>query len=646
MPRETQREKLLTRRAALLVGGQVALGATLAARMYQLQVLEKDRYTVLSDENRINLRLIAPVRGRILDRFGVILADNRRNYRVVVVPEQAGDLEGTLTALGTLIEIGDAERHRVLREARRRHSFVPLVVRTNLNWDEMARIEVAIPELAGVAIEQGMIRDYPYGATAAHVLGYVAAVSEKEMTGDPLLELPDFRIGKSGIEKSRDAQLRGVAGTSEIEVNAYGRVVREITSRPGQSGQDAVLGLDMAMQDFVTRRCASEPSVSCVVLDAATGDVLALVSSPGFDPTLFSTGLTPALWQELSSDPRNPLIDKAIGGVYPPGSTFKPVVALAALTAGTVTPDSAITCPGYLELGDATFHCWFPAGHGTLHMRDAIKKSCDVFFYETARRTGIDRIAAMARRFGFGAPLGVDIPGERGGLMPTREWKLATTGTSWQQGETVITGIGQGSVLATPLQVATMVARLVTGRAIVPHLLREARLTPGGDQRLPDFSALGIEPRHLALVLDGMGAVVNEQGGTAYAARITEPGLAMGGKSGTSQVRHISEYERDHGVKKGTQVPWKERDHALFVAFAPVGAPRYVCAVVIEHGGETGGGGSAVAAPICRDVLIEVQRRDPARRIPSPGLVSESAPPEVPTQAPSLAAAAIAPRRL
>ena len=641
MPRETQREKLLTRRTAILAGGQVLLGATLAARMYQLQILEKDRYTVLADENRINLRLLAPPRGRIFDRFGVALADNRRNYRVVVVPEQAGDLEATLTALGTLIEIGDADRRRVLRDARRRHSFVPLVVRANLSWNEMARIEVAIPELAGVAIEQGIIRDYPYGAAIAHVLGYVAAVTEKELTGDPLLELPDFRIGKSGVEKARDASLRGIAGTSQIEVNAYGRVVREIDHRPGRPGQDTVLGLDVGMQDFVTRRCASEPSVSCVLLDAVAGDVLALVSSPSFDPMLFSTGLTPALWQELSTDPRNPLTDKAIGGVYPPGSTFKPVVALAALEAGTITPDSAVTCPGYLELGDATFHCWKKGGHGTLRLRDAIKQSCDVFFYETARRTGIDRIAAMARRFGFGTPLGLDVPGERAGLIPTRDWKLAATGTSWQQGETVITGIGQGSVLATPLQLATMAARLATGRAIVPHLLREERLQPGGDQRLPGFPGLGIEPRHLALVLDGMSAVVNEQGGTAYAARITDPALAMGGKSGTSQVRRISQYERDHGVRKTTEVPWKERDHALFTAFAPVGAPRYVCAVVVEHGGETGGGGSAAAAPICRDVLIEAQRRDPARRVPQPASVSETVPPETP--APSLAA--IVPRR-
>ncbi|HVB16553.1 MAG TPA: penicillin-binding protein 2 [Stellaceae bacterium] len=637
MPRETQRETLFTRRAALLAGGQALLGAALVGRLYQLQVLDKDRYSLLSDENRINVRLLAPPRGRIFDRFGTVLADNGRNYRVVVVPEQTGDLNATLSALGTLIEITDADRRRVLRDARHKHSFVPLVVRSNLTWDEMARIEVAVPELAGVAIEQGMIREYPYGMTAAHVVGYVAAPSEKDLTGDPLLELPDFRIGKSGIEKSQDALLRGTAGTSEIEVNAYGRVVREIAHQPGQPGQDVVLGLDMAMQDFVMRRCAAEPSIACVLLDAVTGDVLALVSSPSFDPMLFSAGLTPAVWQQLSTDPRNPLTDKAIAGVYPPGSTFKPVVALAALEGGAITPDTPITCPGYLKLGDAIFHCWKKGGHGTLHLHDAIKESCDVFFYETARRTGIDRIAAMAHRFGFGAVLGLDIPGERSGLIPTRDWKLATTGTSWQPGETLIAGIGQGAVVATPLQIATMAARLVTSRAIVPHLVRGDRLPPGGDPRPPEFAVLDIAQRNLALVVAGMDAVVNDRHGTAYAARIKDPALAMGGKSGTSQVRRITQYEREHGLRKVKDIPWKDRDHALFVAFAPVASPRYVCATIVEHGGTSGGGGSEVAAPICRDVLIEVQRRDPARQVPQPASVARAGPPAMPPQAPTIA---------
>jgi penicillin-binding protein 2 len=463
----------------------------------------------------------------------------------------------------------------------------------------MARIEVAIPELPGLSIDQGVTRRYPFGETTAHIVGYVAAVSEQELDGDPLLEMPDFRIGKSAVEKSQDLELRGTAGTSQVEVNALGRVVRELARVSGKPGQDAVTSLDMAMQEFVTRRCSSEQSVACVLLDAVTGDILALVSSPSFDPVPFSTGLTSAMWQELANDPRKPLSNKVIAGVYPPGSTFKPVVASAALTAGVLTPQTSFTCPGYLQFGNATFHCWRHGGHGTLRLHDAIKKSCDVFFYETARRVGIDRLAAMARRFGFGGVLGIDIPGERPGLIPTREWRLATSGANWTQGETLIAGIGQGSVLATPLQLATMVARLVTGRAVTPRLVRpDGLMLPGGNPASGDFPSLGVHPHTLGLVLDGMNAVVNEQGGTAFAARIREPGFAMGGKSGTSQI------------------PWKQRDHALFLAFAPVGAPRYVCATVVEHGGASGGGGSAVAAPICRDVLLEVQRRDPARRVP------------------------------
>jgi penicillin-binding protein 2 len=629
MQREAQRHKLLTRRAAMLGAGQAILFAALAERMYQLQILESDRYVVLADENRINLQLLTPQRGRILDRFGAALADNHQNYRLVVIAEQAGDITATLGALAGLIEIGEGDRRRVLRDIRRKHPFVPVMVRGNLSWDEMARIEVAIPELPGVAIEQGLTRSYPLGETAAHAIGYVAAVSEAELIGDPLLELPDFRIGKSGIEKAQDAELRGSAGTSQVEVNAFGRVVRELARVPGRPGRDVVSCLDTAMQDFLARRCSTEESVASVLLDAVTGDVLALVSSPSFDPAPFAIGLTPVVWQQLSADPRNPLTNKAIAGVYPPGSTFKPLVATAALMAGVLTPDTSITCPGYLEVGDTTFHCWRKGGHGTLRLRDAIKRSCDVFFYETARRLGIDRLAAMARRFGFGGVIGLDTPGERPGLIPSREWKLATSGTAWSQGETVIAGIGQGSVLATPLQIAIMTARLVTGRAVVPRLVRaDGVLPPGGDRMPPDFPALGVSPGVLALVLDGMNAVVNEQGGTAYAERITDPGLAMGGKSGTSQVRAITEYEHEHGLRKISQIPWKERDHALFVGFAPVGAPRYVCATVVEHGGVLGGHGSEVAGPICRDVLREVQRRDPGRRVPNGDTVAELHPPD------------------
>jgi penicillin-binding protein 2 len=620
--REAQLHRRFSRRAAILAGGQALLVAALSGRLYQLQIVDSDRYRVLADENRISLRLLAPSRGRVLDRFGTPLADNRQDYHLVIVAEQAGDIAATLAALTTLIEVGDADRNRVLHEVRRRHPFVPVIIRANLSWDEMARIEVAVPELPGVSIEQGLTRHYPFGETAVHAVGYVAAVTEQELTGDPLLELPDFRVGKSGVEKSEDLALRGTAGTRQVEVNALGRVVRELARVEAKPGDDVVVGLDIAMQDFVTHRCSNEQSVSSVLLDAITGEVLALVSNPGFDPMIFSGGLSLALWRQLSADPRHPLINKAIAGVYPPGSTFKPVVALGALAAGVLTPETAITCPGYLRLGNAVFHCWRHGGHGTLRLHDAIKESCDVFFYETARRLGIDRLAAMARRFGYGGVLGLDIPGERPGLIPTREWKFATAGSSWEQGETLIAGIGQGSVLATPLQIATMVARLTTGRVVVPRLVRGAGvMQQGGDPSIPAFPSLGVDPGALALVLDGMNAVVNEPGGTAYAVRITEPGLAMGGKSGTSQVRRITDYEREHGLRKIDEIPWKDRDHALFVGFAPVGAARYVCATVVEHGG----GGSAVAGPICRDILREVQQRDPATRVPAPASVAQSA---------------------
>ena len=621
MPRDNQRQKSFNRRAALLAGGQTVLAGLLAGRMYQLQILEKDRYTLLADENRINLRLLTPLRGRILDRNGVPVADNRQNYQVVVVPEQAGDLETTLNALSGLIEITDADRHRVLRDAKRKHSFVPLLIRSNLSWEEMARIEVNTLELPGVSIEQALTRFYPFGDTASHLVGYVAAVSDKELDeDDPLLELPDFRIGKSGIERTYDLDLRGTAGTSQVEVNAFGRVVRELAREEGMSGQDVTLSIDVALQDLAVKRCAAQGSASCVLLDAWTGEVLVLASTPSFDPGAFAAGLTPAAWQKLVTDPMNPLNNKAISGVYAPGSTFKPLVAMAALEAGAITPDTEFFCPGTFQLGNSVWHCWKKGGHGTISLHRGIRESCDVFFYHCADLLGIDRIAQTANHFGLGVELDIDIPGEKAGLIPTRAWKMATTGVPWQRGETISCGIGQSFVSVTPLQLAIYAARLATARMVVPRLARKqgvmtptSTLATGPD---PDFAPLGIQQAHLNAVLDGMFAVVNEPHGTAYGARITDPAMTMGGKTGTAQVHHYSEAERQHGHLTGASVPWKDRDHALFIGFAPFSAPRYACACVVEHGGASGGEGGAVAAPIVHDVLLEAQKRDPVRRVP------------------------------
>ncbi|MGB8273742.1 MAG: penicillin-binding protein 2 [Alphaproteobacteria bacterium] len=617
MNRDYVRYRSFTRRALLLGASQAVLASALAARLYYLQVLESDRYKTLADQNRISIRLLPPPRGGVVDRNGKPLALNRQNYRVIIVAEQTPDVENTLTALGQIVDLSDYDRKRTLKEISRKRPFFPVTIRENLSWEEVARIEVNTPDLPGISIDVGQTRDYPMGETAAHVLGYVAAVSEEDLAAnDPLLEIPGFRIGKSGIEKIYDVALRGKAGTSEVEVNAIGRVIRELSRNEGEAGAEMRLALDRDLQDFAVKRFGEE-SGSAVVLDVTTGAVLAMVSTPGFDPNAFSQGLSQDYWQELVTNPRGPLNNKAIAGQYAPGSTFKVMVALAGLENGIITPQHRVFCSGSIQLGDSTFHCWKKEGHGSLSLPEGIMKSCDVFFYDVAKRVGIDRIAEMARKFGFGKALGVDLPGERPGVMPTSQWKLATFGVPWQQGETLVAGIGQGYVLATPLQLAVMAARIANGGlAVRPHMARDL---VDGDVVRPrtgqEFGPFGVSPKNLKVVADAMAQVTNNPHGTAYAARISEPGMEMAGKTGTAQVRRITKAERLSGVRKNEDLPWVERDHALFVAFAPVSEPRYACAVVVEHGG----GGSKVAAPIARDILLELQRRAAEGQVASGG---------------------------
>lgn len=608
------RERQFTRRALLLGAGQAALFSALVGRIYYLQVLESGRFQTMAEENRVSLRLLSPQRGRIVDRFGEPLAINRQNYRVLLNAEQAPNADAVLTALAEIIPLGDADRRRILRELKRRRAFVPITVRENLTWHEVSRIEVNAPDLPGISIEAGQNRYYPYGPLAAHLIGYVAAVSESELTGDPLLELPGFRIGKGGIEKIHDLALRGRAGRSKVEVNAVGRVVRELDRQDGTPGGEVSLTIDLVLQELATKLLEGQ-SGGVALMDVHTGEVLALASVPAFDPNPFTAGISGRDWEDLLQNDHAPLINKAVAGQYAPGSTFKPVVAMAALAAGLVTPEQHVSCPGYLNFGDSKFHCYKKGGHGSVNLHEAIAQSCDVYFYEIARRCGIDRIAAMARALGLGERTGIDLPGERPGLIPTREWKLKLNGIPWQQGETLVAGIGQGSVLATPLQLAVMTARLVNGGiAVKPRLTREIYGRDGGFvPRPPEFAPLGLNRAHVDLVLKGMDAVVNGPRGTARKIKVDLPGgMTIGGKSGTSQVKRITMSEREAGLHKNENRPWKDRDHALFVAFAPVNAPRYAVGVIVEHGG----GGSAVAAPIARDLLVETLKRDPSRKTP------------------------------
>ena len=603
MHKDSERHKQFNRRTVILAGGKLALLSVLVGRMYYLQVVESKRYQTLADRNRINLRLLPPPRGRIVDRYGTPIAVNQINYRVVLNLETTMDVEETLRALGSIINIGEGERRRIMRDISRKPSFVPVTVRENLNWDKVARIEVNAPDLPGVEIDEGQSRHYPFGKDTAHVLGYVAPVSEGETTGDPLLKLPGFRIGKDGIEKFYDLSLRGVGGNSQVEVDAFGRVIRELSRKEGQPGSEVALTIDVELQKFVSRRLAGQ-SAAAVVIDVHAGDVLSLVSTPGFDPNAFNKGLSENEWRALLSNPRAPLTNKAISGLFSPGSTFKMVVALAALEKGAITPESSFFCSGSVKLGNAVFHCWKKGGHGTVQLAKGIIQSCDVYFYEIAKRTGIDHIAKMARRMGLGRKLGLDLPSEQAGLIPTRDWKRKTYGIPWQQGETLIAGIGQGYILATPLQLAVMTAKMVNGGIGVKPRLTAAEGESGDPDTLPG-NDLGLLPEHLRLVREAMVSVVNSPMGTAYKARIKEPGFEMGGKTGTVQVRRITKAERELGIIKNEDLPWKQRDHAIFVGFAPASAPRYAAAVVIEHGGS----GSKVAAPIARDILLETQRR-------------------------------------
>jgi len=603
-----------SRRALLLSGGMTAVFGLLAGRLYQLQVLDGDRYLTQAEDNRINLRLLTPPRGRILDRFGTPLANSRRNYRVLMVPEQTrGGVKAALDTLAQVIPLNDRVRARVLKEAVGGKSFLPIVVAENLEWDDFARLNLELPYLPGVQPDVGETRDYPYTEELAHVLGYVAAVSPddkaRDETGDPLLDLPGFRLGKRGIEKTYDEKIRGHAGASRVEVNAYGRVIRELERVPGRSGEDVYLTIDRELQSFMYQRLKDD-SAGAAVMDVETGDLLALVSTPGFDPNAFNVGVTPDQWKDLTGNDHKPLVNKALAGFYPPGSTFKTVTALAALEAGVITPDTIFNCSGAFSLGSHAFHCWKKGGHGPVDLRQGLKVSCDCYFYQVALKVGIDALQASARKLGLGAPTGIEIPGERSGFIPTPEWKRKTFKEPWQLGETLVAGIGQGYILTTPLQLCVLAARLAGGMQVNPRLVHSVgaeTVARGNPEPLP------FAPESLAAVREAMVATANEPGGTAYAWRITEAPFAMAGKTGTAQVRVISAEERATGIRSNESLPWKLRDHGLFIGFAPADKPRYACAIVIEHGGLN----SHPNVQLARDALLLAQKRDILGRRPA-----------------------------
>ncbi len=596
MPKENEKQRIFTRRAVIFGGVQAAAFSTLAGRLYYLQFIRAQEYATLSENNRIKLQLIAPERGAIVDRNGTPMATNEKNYRVFIDYSTLSQatFRATLEKLNQIVPLSEKKLAQ-LKKTRVSSASMPEMLKEHLTWEEVSLIELHMLELSGVYIDVGQIRHYPFVDRAAHLVGYVGAVSEDEVTdSEPLLRLPDFKIGKNGVEKMLEDHLRGTAGIRQLEVNVHGVPVREVGKKPSVSGEAIKLTIDSRLQDYAASLVKDE-SAAVVVMEVDTGNLLCLVSIPGFDPDSFSKGISSEYWKELSTNKKGPLLNKAISGQYPPGSTFKLMVGLAGLNNGTITPSSTVYCPGQFFLGDHKFNCWKEGGHGTVNFHTAVAQSCDTFFYTVGERLGIDAYAKMSRKFGLGETHALGLTGEKPGIIPDPEWKMNRYKQRWSGGDTINCAIGQGYVLSTPMQLAVMTARMVNGGyAVQPRLW-----APHNDK--PIFEPIDIKADCLHNAIDAMSAVCNEQIGTAYGKRIAEPRFQMGGKTGTSQVRKILQ----RGVKQDT-IPWEYRHHALFIGFAPVDNPKYAVCVAIEHGG----GGAATAAPVARDVLLKIQQLD------------------------------------
>ena len=612
-PRDTEAtSRSVTRRALFMGGCMAAMVAALGARMRFLGVEQADEFRLLAEENRINIRLIPPARGLIQDRNGKLIAGNEQNYRVVITRENAGktdaEVEDVLNRLSNIIPMTAEDLADTMKELNPRvnSAFVPITVAERLSWNDFSKIAINAPALPGVSPEVGLSRVYPRDVDFAHIVGYVGPVSEKDLTElkekegadnvDPLLLIPRFQIGKIGVEKWMEDTLRGSAGIKRIEVNAVGRVMRELDREEGLKGKDLRLTIDADVQNFVQARLGEE-SAACVVMDVNNGDIIAAVSSPSFDPNLFVRGISSADYSALTEHDHRPLANKVVQGAYPPGSTFKMVTALAALEAGVIDENTTVRCPGFIEMGGIRFNCWKRGGHGPVDLKRGLAESCDVFFYDVGQRVGIDKMAETGHKLGLGMRHDLPMSAISEGKMPNKAWKQERYGQAWVIGDTINASIGQGYVLATPLQLAVMASRIAAGKQVVPRIIHSVN-----DIAVPvtEVEGLGVDGSKLRAVQMGMFEVMNGQRGTGRGSRIADDSMQMCGKSGTAQVRNFSDAEKRSGATKNEALPWRLRDHALFVGFAPANAPRYAVSVVVEHGG----GGSAVAGPIARDALL------------------------------------------
>ncbi len=621
--------KLISRRMFVLSSIKIVVFIGIISRLFYLQISENIKWRSLSDKNRLREWKIIPPRGIIEDYYGEKIAENSQVFQLHMIPEEVPDIEELFFKLARIIDFNNKSQKNLIKKLKKRKPWEPVIVADNLTWEQFSRLNLFLHETQGIKPVVGVARKYFEDGASSHIIGYVSDLSVKDLENSEFLReinVPGLQTGKNGLEKSLNESMIGTPGLQRFEVNAYGKRINELKFEKGTPGKNFKTTIDQHVQKF-TSEILSEKSGSVCVMDIYTGDVICSVSSPTFNPNKFVYGITSKEWEELIQNKKKPLINKPLAGLYPPGSTIKPIVALSALENDVISPKLIVECKGSKEMYGQTYHCWKEKGHGFMNLRSAIKQSCDMYFYETARRLGIDRLSVTARDFGLGKKVFNFFYEEKQGVVPNTKWKLDNIGRGWLLGETLISGIGQGYFLSTPMQLCLMIGQLANGGyEIKPRIIDDKEaLQPivnfwrkkfSEDKEIfyDDINTINLKKlyrnkENVKFVLDALYGATNEPMGTSYRSRLTKPELIYAGKTGTSQIRTITKEERELKLKN-KDIPYELRDHALFTAFAPYKNPRYAISVVIEHGGA----GSSGAAPIAKKVIKKVLERHKLRK--------------------------------
>ena len=620
------KSKLISRRMFMLTALKVAVFISLIARLFYLQISENIKYRSLSDKNRLREWKIVPQRGIIEDYFGKEIAKNTQVFQLHMFPEDVQKLEELFFKLSRIIDFNDYEQKKLKKKLKKRKPWETIIISDNLSWEEFAKLNIFAHDIQGIKPVVSLARNYSKDNSSSHIIGYVSDVSAKDLKNSKFLReinIPGMKTGKNGLEKLLNKEMIGKPGLQRFEVNAYGKRIKELKLISGSSGKSFRTTIDQEVQTYVSS-LMEDKSGSVCVMDIYTGDIVSIVSNPTFDPNKFVHGISQTSWDELLNNKKKPLINKALAGLYPPGSTIKPIVALSALENDIINTKLVVQCKGSVDRYGQKYHCWKKKGHGYMTLRSAIKQSCDIFFYETSRRLGIDRMSVTAENFGLGKKVLNLFNEEKSGVVPNTKWKLKNIGQPWYLGETLISGIGQGYFLSTPLQLCRMTAQLANGGyEIKPRIIDDKYklqevidawreefniINNNLDKLNPNLKKLYRNKENIKFVLDAMYGATNEPMGTSYRSRLRKKEYIFAGKTGTSQVRTITLEERELELKN-IDLPYEKRDHALFTAFAPYHKPRYAISIIIEHGGS----GSSGAAPIAKKIIKKVIDRHKLR---------------------------------